>query len=44
MTICSTNGKKNKMIEIINKLSELWILIPWAVMYYTIWKLEKELK
>jgi len=31
------------MIEIINKLTELWILIPWAVTFYTIWKMEKEL-
>ena len=31
------------MIEIINKLSELWILIPWVIMFYTIWKMKKEL-
>tara|TARA_A100001037_G_C15139327_1_gene632844 strand:+ start:2808 stop:2915 length:108 start_codon:yes stop_codon:yes gene_type:complete len=29
------------MIETINKLSELWILIPWIAMYYIIWQGEK---
>ena len=32
--------KDNKMMEILNELTDLWILIPWVVMYTIIFSSE----